>query len=57
MRFPLKISSVNVTDQMRKKLQMWSHLLDKSFMENCIFCAVKMGTNRMSWIKTGSQLD
>ena len=57
MRFPLRPSSVNVTDQMRKKLRISSHLLDKSFMENFIFCAVKMGTNRMSWIKTGSQLD
>ena len=57
MRFPLRLSSVNVTDQMRKKLRISSHLLDKSFMENFIFCAVKMGTNRMSWIKTGSQLD
>ena len=27
-------------DQIRKKLRIWSHLLKKSLMENCIFCAV-----------------
>ena len=26
-------------DQIRKKLQFWSHLLKKSLMENVIFCA------------------
>ena len=28
-------------DQVRRKLQIWSHLLKKSEMENFIFCAVK----------------
>ena len=28
-------------DQIRKKLQIWSHLLKKSLMENSIFCAVE----------------
>ena len=27
-------------DQIRRKLQIWSHLLKKSVMENFIFCAV-----------------
>ena len=38
LRFPLRISSVNVT----RKLQIWSPLLKKSLMENFIFCAVKV---------------
>ena len=38
-RFPLRISSVNVTKILRK-LQIWSLLLKKSLMENFIFCAV-----------------
>ena len=28
------------SDQIRRKLQTWSHLLRKSFMENFIFCAI-----------------
>ena len=28
------------SDQIRKKLRIWSHLLEKSLMENLIFCAV-----------------
>ena len=28
-------------DQIRRKLQIWSHLLKKSLMENFIACAVK----------------
>ena len=27
-------------DQIRRKLQIWSHLLKKSLMDNFIFCAV-----------------
>ena len=27
-------------DQIRKKLRIWSHLLNKFFMENFIFCEV-----------------
>ena len=27
-------------DQIGRKLRIWSHLLKKSLMENCIFCAV-----------------
>ena len=29
-------------DQIRRKLQIWSHLLKKSLMKNFIFCAVKV---------------
>ena len=28
-------------DQIRRKLQIWSHLLKKSLMVNFIFCAVR----------------
>ena len=27
-------------DQIRRKMRIWSHLLNKSLMENFIFCAV-----------------
>ena len=29
-------------DQIRRKLRIWSHLLEKSLMENLIFCAVRL---------------
>ena len=29
-------------DQIRRKLEIWSYLLKKSLMENCIFCAVSV---------------
>ena len=29
-------------DQIHKKLQIWSHLLKKSLMENFIFCVMKI---------------
>ena len=29
-------------DQIRKKFQIWSHLLKKSLTENFIFCVVKL---------------
>ena len=28
-------------EQIRRRLRIWSHVLKKSFMENCIFYAVK----------------
>ena len=31
-------------DQIRSKLQIWSHILKKSLMKNFIFCAVPDGT-------------
>ena len=44
MKFPMKDSSLNVTKSSGKcrKLQIWSHFLKKSLMENLIFCAVKI---------------
>ena len=29
-------------DQIRRKLRIWSHILEKSLMENFIFCAVRV---------------
>ena len=29
-------------DQIRRKLRIWSHLLNKSLIENFIFCAVML---------------
>ena len=37
-------------DQIRKNLRVWSHLLKKSLMENCIFCAVQYSQNKNSSI-------
>ena len=37
MKFPLRISSVNVIKS-AKKLRIWSHLLKKFLTENFIFC-------------------
>ena len=34
-------------DQIRSKLRLWSHLLEKSLMENFISCAVLVGTLRL----------
>ena len=39
MKFSIKHSSSKF-DQIRKNLRIWSHLLEKSLMENFIFCAV-----------------
>ena len=33
-------------DQIRRKLRIWSHLLQKSLMENFIFCAVDIAAKR-----------
>ena len=38
MKFSIK-DFFSKCDQIRRKLQIWSHLLRKSFMENFIFCA------------------
>ena len=35
-------------DEIRGKLRIWSHLLEKSLMENFIFCAV----NTLDFIRT-----
>ena len=39
MKFSIK-DFFSKCDQVRRKLQIWSHLLEKSLMENFIFCAV-----------------
>ena len=39
MKFSIK-DFFSKCDQIRKNLQIWSHLLKKSLMENFIFCAV-----------------
>ena len=39
MKFSIK-DFFSKCDQTRKKLQIWSHLLKKSLMENFTFCAV-----------------
>ena len=43
MKFSIKDFS-SKCDQIRRKLQFWSDLLEKSLMENFIFCAVKLGS-------------
>ena len=39
MKFSMKDSS-SKCDQIRRKLRIWTHSLEKSLMENFIFCAV-----------------
>ena len=39
MKFSIKDISIKF-DQIRRKLRIWSHLLEISLMENLIFCAV-----------------
>ena len=39
MKFPIN-DFFSKYDQIRRELWIWSHLLEKSFMENFIFCAV-----------------
>ena len=43
MRFSIK-DFFSKCDQIRRKLRIWSHLLEKSLMENFIFCAVTLST-------------
>ena len=42
MKFSIK-DFFSKCDQIRKKLQIWSHLLKKSLMENFIFCVLCNG--------------
>ena len=39
MKFSIKNFFINC-DQIPRKLQIWSHLLEKSLMENFIFCII-----------------
>ena len=43
MKFSIK-DFFSKCDQIRRKLQIWSHLLKKSLMENFIFCVVMIST-------------
>ena len=49
MKFSIKDFS-SKRDQIRRKLRIWSHLLEKSLMENFIFCAVKSVFAQSGWI-------
>ena len=40
MKFSMK-NFFSKCEQIRRKLQMWSHLLKKSLMQNFIICAVQ----------------
>ena len=40
MKFSIKDFS-RKCDQIRRKLRIWSHLLEKSLIENFIFCAMR----------------
>ena len=44
MKFFIR-NSFSKCDQIRRKLQIWSHFLNKLLMENFIFCAVKVTEN------------
>ena len=44
MKFSIK-DFFSKCDQMRRKLQIWSHLLKKSLTENFIFCTVLVYRN------------
>ena len=50
MKFSIK-DFFSKCDQIRKKLQIWSHLLKKFLMENFIFCAVNIALDWSSWKK------
>ena len=44
MKFSIK-EFFSKCDQIRRKLQIWSHLLKKSLMQNFLFCAVNATRN------------
>ena len=44
MKFSIK-DFLSKSDQIRRKLLLWSYLLKKSLMENFIFCAVGFPNN------------
>ena len=47
MKFSIK-DFFSKYDQIRRKLRIWSHLPKKSLMENFIFCAVIIITNKIT---------
>ena len=38
-------------DQIRRKLQIWSHLLNKSLMETFIFCVATFSRHGINWMQ------
>ena len=44
MKFSIK-DFFSKSDRIRRRLRIWSHLLKRSLMENCIFCAVLLPIN------------
>ena len=50
MEFSIKDLS-SKCDQIRRKLRIWSHLLERSIMENLIFCAVYFQMTKPKIIK------
>ena len=47
MQFSIK-DFISKCDQIRRKLRVWSHLLKKSLMENCIFVWCSLKTTNIS---------
>ena len=50
MEFSIKDLS-SKCDQIRRKLRIWSHLLERSIMENLIFCVVYFQMTKPKIIK------
>ena len=50
MKFSIK-AFFSKCDQIRRKLQIWSHLPKKSLIENFIFCAVLATIAKIPWPK------
>ena len=49
MKFSIKDFFIKY-DQIRRKLQIWSHLLKKSLMETLFFCALlQLTTKTLDW--------
>ena len=44
----------NTAQKMKFLLRIWSHLLEKSLMENFIFCAMKIPTQAKLYIKNSN---
>ena len=54
MKFSIKDFS-SKCDQIRRKLRLWSHLLNKLLIENFIFCAVKNSMKKPRLVKNTAQ--
>ena len=53
MKFSIK-DFFSECNQFRRKLQIWTHLLNKSLMENFIFCAVLDTNNLYGYVMSKS---